>query len=147
MRKIASFLRHNENKNGFRFTLLCLQRSEKKVYESGHSIVYYAVKVHDNSGRCHGNAIYLTRFSSKQKALLVPRPRTQNETNNCVPCRTRVSNFQFQLQKEEHRNFHSSLNIIRVIKVRRRKWVGHVACMGEKKNAYRILVGKPEGKT
>jgi hypothetical protein len=27
------------------------------------------------------------------------------------------------------------------------KWVGHVAGIGEKKNAYRILVGKPEGKS
>jgi hypothetical protein len=34
-------------------------------------------------------------------------------------------------------------NIIRIIKVR---WTGHVARMGEKRNAYRILVGKPEGK-
>jgi hypothetical protein len=25
-------------------------------------------------------------------------------------------------------------------------WAGHVACMGEKRDAYRILVGKPEGK-
>jgi hypothetical protein len=28
----------------------------------------------------------------------------------------------------------------------RMRWAGHVACMGEKRNAYRILVGKPEGK-
>jgi hypothetical protein len=27
------------------------------------------------------------------------------------------------------------------------RWVGHVACMGEKRNAYTILVGKPEGKS
>jgi hypothetical protein len=26
------------------------------------------------------------------------------------------------------------------------RWAGHVACMEEKRNAYRILVGKPEGK-
>jgi hypothetical protein len=26
------------------------------------------------------------------------------------------------------------------------RWAGHVACMGEKMNPYRILVGKPEGK-
>jgi hypothetical protein len=29
---------------------------------------------------------------------------------------------------------------------RRMRWVGHVARMGEKRNAYRILVGKPEGR-
>jgi hypothetical protein len=36
--------------------------------------------------------------------------------------------------------------IIRMIKSRRMRWAGHVARMGEKRNAYRILVGKPEGK-
>jgi hypothetical protein len=33
-----------------------------------------------------------------------------------------------------------------MIKLRRMRWAGHVARMGEKINAYRILVGKPEGK-
>jgi hypothetical protein len=33
-----------------------------------------------------------------------------------------------------------------MIKSRRMRWEGHVARMGEKKNAYKILVGKPEGK-
>jgi hypothetical protein len=36
--------------------------------------------------------------------------------------------------------------MIRVIKSIRMRLVGHVARMGEKRNAYRILVGKPEGK-
>jgi hypothetical protein len=34
--------------------------------------------------------------------------------------------------------------IIRVIKAKRMRWTGHVACMGEKRGAYRVLVGKPE---
>jgi hypothetical protein len=33
-----------------------------------------------------------------------------------------------------------------VIKLRRIKWVGSIACMGKLRNAYKILVGKPEGK-
>ena len=33
-----------------------------------------------------------------------------------------------------------------VIKSRRIRWAGHVAHMGEEKGAYRVLVGKPEGK-
>jgi transposase len=33
-----------------------------------------------------------------------------------------------------------------MIKSRRMRWAGHVALMGEKRNAYRILVGKPKGK-
>jgi hypothetical protein len=36
--------------------------------------------------------------------------------------------------------------IIRIIESRRMKWARHVARMGEKRNAYGILVGKPEGK-
>jgi hypothetical protein len=36
-------------------------------------------------------------------------------------------------------------NIIRVIKSRRMRWAGHVALMGERRGAYRALVGKPEG--
>jgi hypothetical protein len=36
--------------------------------------------------------------------------------------------------------------IIRQIKSRKMRWTGHVARMGEERNAYRILMGKPEGK-
>jgi hypothetical protein len=39
-----------------------------------------------------------------------------------------------------------SPNIIGMIKSKRIRWAGHVARMGEPRNAYRILVGKPEGK-
>ena len=35
---------------------------------------------------------------------------------------------------------------MRVIKSRRMRWAGHVACMGEERGVYRVLVGKPEGK-
>jgi hypothetical protein len=41
---------------------------------------------------------------------------------------------------------YASPNIIRVIKSRRMTWKVHVACMGEMRNAYNILVGKLEGK-
>jgi hypothetical protein len=41
---------------------------------------------------------------------------------------------------------YSSPNIIRQIKSRRRRWAGHVAHMGEERNVYRVLMGKPEGK-
>jgi hypothetical protein len=44
------------------------------------------------------------------------------------------------------RDLYSSPSIIRIIKWRRMRWAGHVARMGEKKNAYRLLVGKPERK-
>jgi hypothetical protein len=40
---------------------------------------------------------------------------------------------------------YSSPSIIVIIKSKRMKWAGHVARMREKRNAYRIVVGKPEG--
>jgi hypothetical protein len=47
-----------------------------------------------------------------------------------------------KLHNEELHNFYFSPSIIRMIKSRRMRWAGHVARMGEKRNAYRILVGK-----
>jgi hypothetical protein len=47
---------------------------------------------------------------------------------------------------EELRDLYSLPSIIRIIKSRRMRWAGHEARMGEKRNVYRLLVGKPEGK-
>jgi hypothetical protein len=41
---------------------------------------------------------------------------------------------------------YSSPSIVRIIKARRMRLAGHVARMGEKRNAYKLLVGKPEGR-
>jgi hypothetical protein len=51
-----------------------------------------------------------------------------------------------KIHNEELHNLYSSPSIIRMIKSRRMRWTGYVARMGEKRNAYRILVGNPEGK-
>jgi hypothetical protein len=51
-----------------------------------------------------------------------------------------------KLHNEELHNLYSSPSIIRMNKSRRMRWAVHVTLMGEKRNAYRILVGKPEGK-
>jgi hypothetical protein len=51
-----------------------------------------------------------------------------------------------RLYNEELRDLYSSPSIIRIIKSRRMRCAGHVARIGEKRNAYRLLVGKPEGK-
>jgi hypothetical protein len=50
-----------------------------------------------------------------------------------------------KLHNEEHHNLYGLPNV-RIIKSRRIIWAGHVARKGEKRNAYRILVVKPEGK-
>jgi hypothetical protein len=52
-----------------------------------------------------------------------------------------------KLHNEELHDLYSSSSMIRIIKSRRMRWAGHVARMGEKRNVYRLLVGKPEGKS
>jgi hypothetical protein len=49
-----------------------------------------------------------------------------------------------KLRNEELHDLYSSPSIIRISKERRMRWTGHVARMGEKVNAYRFLVGRPE---
>jgi hypothetical protein len=51
-----------------------------------------------------------------------------------------------RLHNEELNDLYSSPNIVRVTKSRSMRWAGHVACMGEERGVYRVLVGKPEGK-
>jgi hypothetical protein len=62
------------------------------------------------------------------------------------PKRDHVTGDLRKLHNEELHNLYSSPNIIGMTRSRRMRWAGHVARMGETKNAYRILVGKPEGK-
>jgi hypothetical protein len=62
------------------------------------------------------------------------------------PKRDGVTGEWRKLYKEELHNLYSSPSIIRIIKSRRMRLARHVARMGEKRNVYRLLVGKPEGK-
>jgi hypothetical protein len=51
-----------------------------------------------------------------------------------------------KLYNDELHNLYSSSHIVRVVKSRRTRWAGHVACMGEGRGVYRVLVGRLEGK-
>jgi hypothetical protein len=51
-----------------------------------------------------------------------------------------------KLHNDELHSLYSSPNIFRVIKSRKMRWAGHVARMGEGRGAYRVLVGRTEGK-
>jgi hypothetical protein len=62
------------------------------------------------------------------------------------PKRDGVTGGGRKLHNDELHNLYSSPSIIKIIKWRRMMWAGHVARMGEKRNVYRLLVGKPEGK-
>jgi hypothetical protein len=52
-----------------------------------------------------------------------------------------------QLHNEELSNLQSSTNIVRLIKLRMMRWVGHVAHMEGMRNAYKFLVRKPDRKS
>ena len=62
------------------------------------------------------------------------------------PRREEVTGEWRKLHNEELNDLYSSPNVVRVIKSRRIRWLGHVARMGERRGLYRVLVGKPEGK-
>ena len=62
------------------------------------------------------------------------------------PRRDEVTGEWRRLCSEELNDVYSSPNIVWVIKWRRMRWAGHVACMGEERGVYSVLVGKPEGK-
>ena len=62
------------------------------------------------------------------------------------PRRDEVTGEWRRLHNEELNDLYSSPNMVRVIKSRKMRWAGHVARMDEERGAYRVLVGKPEGK-
>ena len=60
------------------------------------------------------------------------------------PKRDGVTGEWRKLHNEELNSLYSSPNIVRVIKSRRIRWAGHVACMEEGRDVHKVLVGKPE---
>jgi hypothetical protein len=64
----------------------------------------------------------------------------------CGPKRDEVTGGWRKLHNEELHNLYCLPSAIRIINSRRMRGAENVARMGEKRNAYRILVGKPEGK-
>jgi hypothetical protein len=59
--------------------------------------------------------------------------------------RDKVTREWRKLHNEEFNDLYSLPNIVWVIKSRRMRWAGHVALMGESRDVYGVLVGKPEG--
>jgi hypothetical protein len=62
------------------------------------------------------------------------------------PKRDEVTGEWRKVYNFELHNFYSSPDIIRQVKSRRMRWVGHVALMGQERKVYKVWVGKPEGK-
>ena len=62
------------------------------------------------------------------------------------PKRAEVTGEWRKLHNEELSDLYSLPNIVRVVKLRRMRWAGHVVRMGVGRDVHRVLVGKPEGK-
>jgi hypothetical protein len=62
------------------------------------------------------------------------------------PKRDKVTGEWRKLHIEELHDLHSSPTIVQVMKLRRMRWAGHVANMGEGRGVYSVVVGKPEGR-
>ena len=62
------------------------------------------------------------------------------------PKRDEITGEWRKLHNEELSVLYSLPNIVRVVKLRRMRWAGHVACMGQGRGVCRVLVGKSEGK-
>ena len=63
------------------------------------------------------------------------------------PKRDEVTGEWRKLHNADLSDLDSLPNIVRVVKSRRMRWAGHVACMRQGRGVYRVLVGKPEGKS
>jgi hypothetical protein len=62
------------------------------------------------------------------------------------PKRDEVTGERRKLHNEELYDLYSSPNTVQLMTSRRMRWTGHVACMGQRRGVYRVLVGKSEGK-
>ena len=62
------------------------------------------------------------------------------------PKRYKVTGEWRKLHKEELNDLYCSPNIVQVKTSRRMRWAGHVACMGERRGIYKVMVGKSEEK-
>jgi hypothetical protein len=62
------------------------------------------------------------------------------------PKRDEVTREWRKLHNDELNDLYCSPNVVRVMKLRRMRWAGHLARMGERRGVYRVLVRKYEGK-
>jgi hypothetical protein len=94
----------------------------------------------------HIQNIYVLHLDMQEQELIMTVIVTQSrfclKNEICYFCYLIIKHPEYF----ELHNLYPSPNIIRMIKSRRMKLAGYVARMGEKRNAYRILVGNPEGK-
>ena len=101
---------------------------------------------------CYGRVSPVVLYGCETWSLTLREERRLRVFENKVlrrifePKRDEVTGEWRKLRNEELSDLYSSPSIVRVIKSRRMKWVGHVARMGERRVVYRVLVRKPEWK-
>ena len=98
------------------------------------------------------NVLPVVSYGCKNWSLTLREERRlwvfENRVSRIIfgPKRDEVTGELRKLHNEELNDLYCSPNITWVIKSRRMRWAGHVTRMGERRNAYRVLVGKLEGK-
>ncbi|KAJ4440738.1 hypothetical protein ANN_08962 [Periplaneta americana] len=133
-------LRENPGKNLNQVT--CPDRELKPPGFPARRTNRYSTGVHNNgirqtvtvNGECFYNMLLLRVFENKVLRKIFGAKQDE------------VTGEWRKLHNTELHALYSSPDIIRNLKSRRLRWAGHVARMGESRNAYGVLVGRPEGK-
>jgi len=135
-----------------------IQEKIKSRLESGNAC-YHSMQVHLSSSLLSKNLkikIYRTiilpvvMYGCETWSLTLRKEHRLRVSENSMlrrifgPKRDKVTRELRKLHNEEINYLYSSPNTARVIKSRRMRWAGHVACVGERRGAYRVLVEKPE---
>jgi hypothetical protein len=92
------------------------------------------------------NSVYILYGCETWSLTLREEHRLRVLRRICGLKRNEVTGGWRKLHNEELNKLYFSPSIVKMIKSRRMRWTGHVARIGSKRNAYRILVGKPECK-
>ena len=102
--------------------------------------IYRTIMLHVS---CYGYETWLLTLREERRLRM-----SENRLMRGIfgPKRDEVTGDWGKLQNEELNDIYSSPNIVWVIKSRRMRWAGHVACVGESRGVYRVLVGNTKGK-
>jgi len=130
-----------------RFDRLCCPQSHTTLPNNLLSVTISYVKI-----KIYWIIILPVVYGCETRSLTLREKRRLGVFENWVlrrifgPKRDEVTGEWRKLHNEELNDLYCSPNIVRVVKSRRMRWAGHVARMGERRDVYRVLVGKPEGR-